>query len=100
MNVCRSRCRPPRYVRFLAPVVLLMALAARSASGQGTGAVSGTVVTATGVGVPNATVTVVRAQSGERTQARSDSTGRFMVSNLVPGDYAVTASADGYDTTT
>jgi hypothetical protein len=100
MNACGSRCRPARHVRLLAIVTLATALAARSASAQGMGAVSGTVVTPTGVGVPNATVTVVQVQSGERTQVRSDSSGGYSVANLVPGDYAVTVSADGYDTTT
>ena len=98
MNACGSRRRPVRHVRLLA--ILTLALAARPASAQGLAAVSGTVASPAGVGVPNATVTVMRVQSGERTDVRSDSSGHYSVPNLSPGDYAVTVSADGYDTTT
>ena len=100
MNDRGSRRRPARHVRFLGILAVVAALAARSATAQEMAAVSGTVVTPAGVGVPNATLSVSRMQTGERAEARSDSSGRYSVPNLAPGDYTVTVSADGYDTTT
>jgi Fe(3+) dicitrate transport protein len=59
-------------------------------------AMAGRVVDVSGAVVPGATV-IVRRQSGEAVATLvTDDTGRFAVSDLTRGDYAVTAALDGF----
>ncbi len=58
------------------------------------GAVAGTVTD--GSSEPIAGATVVLEDSGH--SATTDANGTYLVDDVVPGDYTVTASADGYET--
>ncbi|HEY3044970.1 MAG TPA: TonB-dependent receptor, partial [Vicinamibacterales bacterium] len=75
-------------------MILLFGFAG-SALAQQTGAVSGTITNSlSGDVVPNAIV-VLEATAFAR-QVRSDSAGKFSVTNIPPGPYHLTARADGF----
>ncbi len=61
-----------------------------------TAQISGYVKDPTGAVVPNANVTVRNEATGLERQARSSDTGYYVVSNLPPGFYTVTAEVQGF----
>jgi len=61
-----------------------------------TGAVSGTVLNASGGVVANALVTVLNKATNQTWTARSDSQGRYSVAGLPPGAYSVTVEIAGF----
>lgn len=62
--------------------------------------ISGTITSAAHAGVPNAKVTAKNLATGATANAQSDSTGHYSLANLVPGDYELAVSAEGYSTNT
>jgi Carboxypeptidase regulatory-like domain len=62
----------------------------------GEGALSGIVTDATGAVIPNATVTVTASNTGAATSLQTSSDGRFTVSSLASGMYALSVSAPGF----
>jgi hypothetical protein len=88
-------------LRFLA-VTMLVAIAV--VFGQGTWALAGTTGALNGVvsssdGTPLAGVKVTASSPSESVSTISSSTGNFSFVSLTPDTYDVTASKDGYDTT-
>jgi hypothetical protein len=61
---------------------------------------SGAVNDASGVAVPFAKITVKNLATGAASQAQANSTGAFSIASLPPGDYEVTASAEGFTAAT
>jgi hypothetical protein len=61
---------------------------------------SGAITSATGAAVPNAKVAIKNLSTGELTNLQTDSTGHYNAPNLMPGDYELDVSADGYSTNT
>src|ERR1700677_3591605 len=59
-----------------------------------TGAVSGVVSDATGAVVPGASVVIVNAGTDAKQTVKTNAEGRYTVSNLEPGVYKITASAE------
>ena len=59
---------------------------------------SGTVKDPTGPIVAKARITVRSVVTGQATQTETDSAGHCRVPNLVPGDYELSISAEGYST--
>jgi Carboxypeptidase regulatory-like domain len=59
---------------------------------------SGTVTRATGAPVANAQVSVKSSATGQSVSTVTDSTGRYQLPNLSPGDYELDVSAEGYST--
>ena len=58
----------------------------------------GTVTDETGAVVPNATVTATNSATGVKSSANTNSSGLYRLSNLLPGDYSVSAMATGFST--
>jgi len=69
------------------------------ARAQVTGAtLSGTVTDASGAVVANAQVTARNAATGVSRDTTSDSSGLYSIPNLVPGDYEIRVTAQGFST--
>ena len=62
-----------------------------------TGQITGTVTDPTGAGIPNAAVKIVSASTGAVRNTNASGIGEYTVTNLLPGDYTVTASATGFN---
>lgn len=62
-------------------------------------ALSGTVSDSAGTVVRNASVSIKSMTTGLTTETRTDSAGRYSVASLLPGNYTISASAAGFDTT-
>jgi hypothetical protein len=58
----------------------------------------GTVTDATGAIVPNATVTATNNATNVKSSATTSASGVYRLSNLLPGDYSVSATATGFNT--
>jgi outer membrane receptor protein involved in Fe transport len=79
--------------------ILLFALASTPCLAQiNTATIAGTVTDPTGANVPGATVVVENVASGVRRGAQTNSDGVYSVPLLQPGQYTVTISKDGFQT--
>jgi hypothetical protein len=68
-----------------------------AASAQTTPAgLSGTVNDASGVPVPNAKVSLKNVSTGQSNQVQADAQGKYHFAGLAPGQYEVSASAEGF----
>jgi hypothetical protein len=79
-------------------IIGLIALSGTLAYGQGNAPLSGTVVDSSGAVIPGADIVAKNAATGAETRALSDSSGRFTIPALEPGDYTVTVSLMGFKT--
>jgi carboxypeptidase family protein len=61
-------------------------------------ALSGTVTDSAGAALRNVSVSIKNIATGQTTDTKSDSAGRYSAAPLLPGDYTVSASAAGFDT--
>jgi hypothetical protein len=77
----------------------LIATGAVARAQQTLGSLNGTVMDASGAAVPEATITVTDAEIGITRTAKAASNGFFQIFNLPIGVYKVTATHDGFDTT-
>ncbi len=76
------------------------ALVATSAMGQVTsGNIAGVVKDSTGAAIPNATVTIKSEATGVVVTGKSNSSGEYLVQNLLPAKYDITATAAGFAAT-
>jgi hypothetical protein len=77
-------------------VVLLCIAAARSATAQGTGTLTGTVVDETGASLPGATVTATDATTATVRSVVSNEAGIFRIAALNSGRYVVRVELSGF----
>src|SRR5579872_4258576 len=61
-----------------------------------TGQITGTVLDESGAAIPNATVTVVNADTGTTRTTITGAAGTYAVTNLIPGVYEVTVTAASF----
>jgi hypothetical protein len=61
---------------------------------------SGTITDTFGKPRSNVDITIKNTSTGQTTDAQSDTAGHYSIANLPPGDYEVTASADGFSAAT
>ena len=78
---------------FLLTVCILPVLQAQIG---GEGAISGTVQDTTGALIPNADVTATNVGTGVQTKRTTSGSGYYLISPLIPGEYTVTVTAQGF----
>src|ERR1041385_3516984 len=61
-----------------------------------TASILGDVTDSSGAAIPNVAIVAVNIATNQRTEARSDATGRYSVSPLQPGIYTLEATAAGF----
>jgi hypothetical protein len=92
--------RPIGIFRFLFTVFFIIATATilfTNAQGQAiSGDLVGTVTDSSGAIIPNAIVTATNTASDVKSSARTNSGGLYRISNLLPGNYNVLATASGF----
>ena len=83
--------------RYAAGVTLLVTMLSGLMSGQGlTGQLSGTVADPSGSAVPTATVTILDNAKAQTRTVKSDDQGRFVFTELLPGNFKLTVDAPGF----
>ena len=92
--------RKMRFSSVLAGLMLTLGLFSAAATGRAQtavdGAIAGTVADTTGAILPNAKVVAHNTATNADTDSTADSSGYFRASRLVPGDYTVKVTADGF----
>ena len=80
-------------------VVLIFVLSANPLGAQQSGStVSGTVTNTAGKAAPGTKVWVKNLDTGQSSETQTDSAGQYSVQNLAPGNYEISASAEGVGT--
>jgi hypothetical protein len=79
-------------------VILSLLISIPALSEANSLSLSGTISDASGKAIPNARISVKNLDTGQMVTTQSDAAGAYMVSDLAPGDYEVSASADGFVT--
>ena len=80
-------------------VILAVTIAASPAYAQVSGAtLSGTITDPSGAAIAGAKVSIANKATGETRDATTNAAGLYLVPNLLPGDYDVTATASGFST--
>ena len=86
-------------VRFILGILLLsIFVSVRLPAQNSAGTISGTVSDSSRSPVANAKITVNNVFSGQAAEAVTDASGRYSVSKLGPGNYEVSAVAEGFPT--
>lgn len=75
-------------------IVSLLAPCLRAQEAEGT--LSGKVTDSSGAAVADAKVSVKNIATGQSVEAQTDATGTYKVEKLAPGEYEVSASAEGF----
>ena len=75
---------------------ILWASSAAPLRAQAAGAVLSGTIMASGTAVANAKVTAKNNASGQTAEAQTDSAGLYTLSDLAPGDYTISVTAEGF----
>ncbi len=86
-----------RFMYLVVAVSLFLLLIPSSAYAQvETGRIGGIVTDQSGAVVPNAKVTITNVSTGAVRNLKSDASGYYLASNLLPGNYTVVVEAGGF----
>ena len=89
----------PKGLRFIPGLLIILFLFSAPIFAQDSGStLSGTVTDSSGAPVAGAKITVNNVITGQTLEVKSDGAGRYSVSGLAPGNYDVTAVAEGFPT--
>jgi hypothetical protein len=89
-----------KYYALTLPVLLAFLAASLTYSQSDVGSIVGFVKDPSGAVIPNTKITVKSESTGQSQSVTTDSTGHYTVTNLLPGNYTVTAEAAGFKTFT
>ena len=98
MIASRRLLSHPLRFSLLAVCLLIQPLYFAHAQSATTGAIGGTVSDAGGALLPAATITVKSLDRGVTRTVKSNSSGEYRVSELEPGAYSASFTADGFET--
>lgn len=82
----------------LCATLCFIILFACKAGAQTTGSITGQVTDSTGAVIPNAAIVATEVNKGTEFRGRSDAIGNYVVLNVTPGTYKVTAASSGFKT--
>src|SRR6476620_10757481 len=89
--------RQMKHIRFLFAVALLFAAVPFTAFAQSSnGSISGTVMDASGGGLPGVTITAVNSGTGVTRLTTSAGSGHYEIQLLPPGTYSVSSALSGF----
>ena len=93
---CRRTTRPSSPSRPVFPVALLLLAFLATAMAQERASIFGTISDSSGAAVPGATVQVTAATTSVTRTTTTNSAGYYIVGDLIPDQYSVTAEAKGF----
>src|SRR5947209_6114268 len=85
-----------RFVRYIAISTALLAVSVFLNAQEFRGTLSGSVTDPTGAQVANAKVVIVESHTGTTIESVSDSAGSYTIPFLLPGDYDITVTKEGF----
>ena len=88
------------YASLVLALLMTMGLGSTCLAQVDQGAITGVVQDSSKAVVPNAAITVTNTDTGIAFQAKTNASGTYVVAPLKIGNYTVTATADGFQTTT
>ncbi len=103
MSSSNLRIKTQKFMYYAGLVLVLMmtmGLGSTCLAQVDQGAITGVVQDSSRAVVPNAAITVTNTDTGLDFQAKTNASGIYVVSPLKIGNYTVTATADGFQTTT
>src|ERR1043166_3558591 len=95
MPLARTRGKGGSYMQKLFVVFALSCFLAIGLPGQALTSINGTVTDPTGAVIPGAKLTLVNVDTGSQREDVADSQGRYIFSQVQPGNYHLTAKAAG-----